>query len=106
MSDELKKRVRLTPQERIELFTVMQQWSRNQELQAQKITEWFEARSASFAEKMLREVCTMQCGACAEGLPIAPRLKHKPHITWHRDEGGLYVRCTADAMRRRFGLTE
>jgi len=29
-----------TDQQRIELFTLLQQWSRNTELQAQKVAEW------------------------------------------------------------------
>jgi hypothetical protein len=41
---------RLTDQERIGLFTLMSQWSRNLELQAQKVAGWLEKRDVRALE--------------------------------------------------------
>lgn len=53
--DKASKLARLTPDERIQLFTIMQQWSRNADVQAQKITDWFEQRVAALLRPLLGE---------------------------------------------------
>lgn len=51
------EKARLTEQERIALFTMLQQWSRNQELQAQKVADWIEVRAACAVQDVVSVAC-------------------------------------------------
>ena len=104
--DPMKARARLSEQERIKLFTLLGQWARDGELQAIKVTEWFEHKLSAFGSDARREgmeaACRAMCELCAEG--NAAELCDNPadgyvHKHVERDSTGFHWPCAASAIR-------
>jgi hypothetical protein len=74
---DLTKLARLNDHERIALFTLLQQWSRNSELQAQKTGQWIESKLAEFG-RLVEQQTAERCAEIAEyGYTAARKIREE-----------------------------